>query len=215
MTVAEPVTLLTDYALTVVTGYLAWKLYQAHDKQVSRRCWVAGFAALALAALVGGTHHGFAPHFGPALLAATWKFTVYCVGIFGLAMLAGSIVAVCGGTVRRVLLAAAALKFLAYAVVMFGRDAFEFVVADTGGAMVGLLLLHGWKAATRNDTASRWVLFAVALSALAAAVQYGRVALHAHFNHNDLYHVVQIAAMVTFYKAGKLMRDANFSPRQP
>ncbi|MBI3916944.1 MAG: hypothetical protein HY322_08050 [Betaproteobacteria bacterium] len=215
MTVAEPVTLLTDYALAATTGYLAWKLYQAHDKQVSRRCWSAGFAALALAALAGGTHHGFAPYFGPALLAATWKFTVYCVGIFGLAMLAGSIIAVCGGAVRRVFLATAALKFLAYAVVMLGRDAFEFVVADTGGAMAGLLLLHGWKATTRNDAASRWVLVAVALSALAAAVQYGRVALHAHFNHNDLYHVIQIAAMVTFYKAGKLMRDAISSTRQP
>ena len=215
MTVAEPVTLLTDYALAAVTGYLAWKLYQAHERQVSRRCWAAGFGALALAALVGGTHHGFAHDFGPVLRVATWKLTVYCIGLFGLAMLAGSILAVCGGAVRHALLAVAGLKFMAYAVVMFDRDAFEFVVADTGGAMVGLLLLHGWKAATRNDTASRWVLFAVALSALAAAVQYGRVALHAHFNHNDLYHVVQIAAMVTFYKAGKLMRDANFSPRQP
>lgn len=63
-----------------------------------------------------------------------------------------------------------------------------------------------------HDMASRWVLFALALSALAAGVQYGRWALHAHFNHNDLYHVIQIGAMVLFYKAGKLLRDARQMP---
>jgi hypothetical protein len=209
MTVAEPVTLLTDYALGAVTGYLAWKLYRSQERQVSRRCWVAGFTALALAALVGGTHHGFTPYFGPVLLATTWKFTVYCVGIFGLAMLAGSIVAVCRGAMRHALLAAAGLKFLAYAVVMFDRDAFAYVIADTGGAMLGLLLLHGWKAATQRDAASRWVLVALTLSALAAAVQYAGIALHAHFNHNDLYHVIQILAMLVFYRAGKLLHDAT------
>jgi hypothetical protein len=26
------------------------------------------------------------------------------------------------------------------------------------------------------------------------------IALHPHFNHNDLYHVVQIAAMLLFYR---------------
>jgi hypothetical protein len=124
-------------------------------------------------------------------------------------MLAGSIVAVCRATLRHALLAGAGLKFLAYAIVMFDRDAFEFVIADTGSAMVGLLLLHAWKAATRRDAASRWVFVALGLSALAAAVQYSQLALHAHFNYNDLYHVIQIAAMVTFYKAGKLMRDAT------
>lgn len=209
MTLAEPVTLLTDYALGGVTGYLAWALHRRHEEQVSRRCWAAGFAALALAAFAGGTYHGFARHLEPALLAATWKFTVYCIGVFGLAMLAGSIIAVCAGRVRHALLAVAGLKFLAYALVMLDRDAFEFVIADTSGAMAGLILLHGWKAAARRDVASRWALAAVAVSALAAAVQYGRVALHAHFNHNDLYHVIQIAAMLTFYQAGKLLHDAT------
>ena len=143
MTVAEPVTLLTDYALAAVTGWLGWKLHAGHDRQLSRRCWAAGFSALALAAFCGGTYHGFAHDFAPFLRAALWKVTVYCVGIFGLAMLAGSIVSVCAGATRHVLLAAAGLKFLAYSVVMLDRNAFAFVIADTGSAMAGLVLLHG------------------------------------------------------------------------
>jgi uncharacterized protein DUF6962 len=208
MTISEPVTLLTDYALAAVTGWLGWKLYGGHDRQLSRRCWAAGFMALALAAFLGGTHHGFAQALAPLLLAAMWKVTVYCIGIFGLAMLAGSIVSVCTGAIRHALLAAAGLKFFAFSVVMLDRNAFEFVIADTGGAMAGLVLLHGWNAARRRDAASRWALFAVALSALAATAQYGGVALHAHFNHNDLYHVIQIVAMMLFYQAGRVLHDA-------
>ena len=212
MTVSEPVTLLTDYALAAVSGWLGWKLYARPERQLSRCCWAAGFIALALAAFLGGSHHGFAQKLHPFLLAAAWKVTVYCVGVFGLAMLAGSIVSVSTGVMRRALLGIAGLKFLAYSVVMFDRNAFEFVIADTGGAMAGMLLLHGWNALRWHDAASRWALIALALSALGAGVQYGRVAPHEYFNHNDLYHVIQIAAMVAFYKAGKLLRDAAKMP---
>ena len=44
------------------------------------------------------------------------------------------------------------------------------------------------------------MLAGVAVSVLAALVQASGFALHAHFNHNDLYHVIQIAAMFAFYK---------------
>jgi peptidoglycan/LPS O-acetylase OafA/YrhL len=75
---------------------------------------------------------------------------------------------------------------------------------------MGLLVaLHGWAAVNRGDTASRWILAGVAVSALAAMVQYFGIAPHPHFNHNDLYHVVQITAMALFYGGGKLLRDRN------
>jgi hypothetical protein len=44
---------------------------------------------------------------------------------------------------------------------------------------------------------------------LAAAVQASGFALHRHFNHNDLYHVVQIAAMVLFYTGARRLRDRS------
>ena len=74
--------------------------------------------------------------------------------------------------------------------------------------MALMVALHGWSAASRRDSASLLVLAAVAVSALAALVQYSRFAPDGPFNHNDLYHLVQIAAMTLFYKAGKLLRDS-------
>jgi hypothetical protein len=43
------------------------------------------------------------------------------------------------------------------------------------------------------------MLAGVAVSVLAGLVQASGFALHAHFNHNDLYHVIQTAAMFAFY----------------
>ena len=47
------------------------------------------------------------------------------------------------------------------------------------------------------------LLAGVAVSILAGLAQASGFALHAHFNHNDLYHVIQTAAMLAFYKGLK------------
>jgi hypothetical protein len=60
-----------------------------------------------------------------------------------------------------------------------------------------------------RDPASRWILAGVGVSVLAAGVQASGLALHRHFNHNDLYHVIQIAAMILLYAGAKRLRDRS------
>ena len=59
----------------------------------------------------------------------------------------------------------------------------------------------------RRDRASRWILAGVGVSVLAAGVQASGFALHRNFNHNDLYHVIQIAAMILLYAGARRLRD--------
>jgi hypothetical protein len=92
---------------------------------------------------------------------------------------------------------------------MMTHDEYAYVVLDTAVAMGLLVVLHGWAAVSRGDTASRWILAGVAVSVIAAVAQFSRIAPHQHFNHNDLYHVVQIVAMALFYRGGKLLRDGD------
>jgi hypothetical protein len=205
--IAEPMTVLTDFLLAAVCGTLAVALNRAHGGQQVRGWWSAGFCMLAIAALLGGIWHGFAPYLSWPLNAALWKATVYAIGLFNLSMLAGSIVAVTTARLRATLITVAALKFFVFAFWMATQDGFEFVVADSAGAMIGLALLHGWSAATRGDRGSLWVLSAVAVSVIAAGVQYSKLTLHVHFNHNDLYHLIQIAAMLLFYFGGRMLHD--------
>lgn len=207
MTLAEPMTLLTDYLLAGVTGWLGWLLFRVREGQVARASWALAFAGLALAAVLGGTHHGFAPHLSEGTLFLLWKATLLAVGMASFAMLAGSTIAATSGSLRRVLLAFATAKLAAYVGWMLFHSEFIYVIADTGISMVAIAVLHGASALRSHDRASLWVLGGVGVSVLAAGVQASGFTLHRHFNHNDLYHVIQIAAMALFYIGGRRLHD--------
>lgn len=214
MTLAEPATLLTDYALAAVCAYLSVKLLTQEPAARPVKLWGVAFAFVALSALAGGTWHGFAANLDAQMLAALWKITVYAIGVFDLLMVAGTVSATIPRRAQRWIMLIVGLKFLLYAAWMAGHDAFVYVVLDSAGAMVVLLLLHGYSAYVQGDRASLWIVAAVLVSALAATVQASGFALHRHFNHNDLYHVIQIAAMVAFYRGGRQLRSYAQPVRQ-
>lgn len=191
MTIHEPMTLATDYLLAGITAWLAWRLPKTFHSQ---RWWGAAFAALALGAFLGGTWHGFVQS------DALWKATVLTVGVASFAMLAGSAIATTSGSSRNLLLAFAVVKLIVYSGWMLRRDEFIFVVLDTGVAFAAVAALHLWRF-------NGWLLAGVAVSVLAALVQASGFDLHRHFNHNDLYHVIQIGAMVLLYRGARLLSD--------
>jgi hypothetical protein len=194
MTISEPMTLLTDYALGGVTAWLAALLFKNAQQQNSRKFWALAFAALAIGAFLGGTWHGFFNN------ASLWKATVLTIGVASYGMLAGSAIAAVSGTARKLILSFAVVKLVVYSAWMLKRDDFIFVVLDTGIAFAAVGLLHLWKL-------NGWILAGVAVSVAAALVQASGFALHQHFNHNDLYHVIQIAAMLLFYRGARIFYD--------
>ena len=194
MSISEPATLITDYLLAGVTAWLSLLLFQ--KKQTSTRFWAIAFAALAVGAFLGGTWHGFLQS------DALWKATVLTVGVASFAMLAGSAIATTSGWMRRAILVLAVLKLLFYCGWMLKRDEFIFVVLDSGIAFAAVAALHLWRF-------NGWILAGVAVSVVAALAQASGYDPHRHFNHNDLYHVVQIGAMVLLYRGARLLTDSD------
>jgi len=195
MSVSEPMTLATDYLLAGVTGWLAVLLFKKSEFQKSRKWWAIAFSALALGAFLGGTWHGL---FQNPLL---WKATLLAVGVASFGMVLGSAIATLSGAARNVIVTVALAKLVVYCAWITVRDEFIFVVLDTGIAFAMVAALHLW----------RWnalVLAGVALSVGAALAQASGLALHRHFNHNDLYHVIQIAAMALLYRGARRLRDS-------
>jgi Family of unknown function (DUF6962) len=178
---SEPTTVITDYALGAVSIFLSLRLIDAS------RFWALAFFALGLGALLGGTWHGF---WQSDLL---WKATTLSVGGASFGMVAGSADAATTGKLRAGLIAFAVVKLLAYAAWMLHHDEFIWVVADTASALLIVAILHAWRF-------NVWILSGVAVSVLAGLAQASGFALHQRFNHNDLYHVLQIAAMFLFYR---------------
>ena len=50
-----------------------------------------------------------------------------------------------------------------------------------------------------------WIVGGILLSFVGAAIQQSGVSLHQHFNHNDLFHVVQMVAFYLLYRGGKAL----------
>ena len=194
MTISEPMTLLTDYLLAAVSAWLAWRLRGLQPR--ARHWWSIAFALLALGAVLGGTWHGL---LHSALL---WKATLLCVGVASFAMVAGSAFATFSGRARDAVLWIAGAKLVFYWWWMLGHDEFIYVVLDTGIAFAAIAAMHLWRW-------NGWIVAGVVVSVGAALVQASGVRLHAHFNHNDLYHVIQIAAMLLFYRGARALVDGG------
>jgi hypothetical protein len=189
----EPMTVVTDYALGSVAAWLSLLLFR--NAQAARRLWAVAFAALAAAAFLGGTWHGFLQS------NLLWKATTLSAGVASFGMVAGSSWAVFSGPVRAFVLTAAMAKLLVYSIWMLSHDAFLYVVIDTGIAFIVVAALHLWK----------WngpILAGVAISIAGALVQASGFRLHEHFNHNDLYHVIQIGALVLLYRGAKRLHSS-------
>jgi hypothetical protein len=196
MTISEPMTLVTDYLLGGVTAWLALRLFHTTESFRSRKWWAIAFAALALGAFLGGTWHGFWQN------ALLWKATVLAVGAASFAMVVGSAFATLPRVAHNLLVVIAILKLLVYSGWMLAHDEFIYVVLDTGIAFAVVAALHLWK----------WngpLLGGIAISVVAALVQASGFAPHAHFNHNDLYHVIQIAAMALLYRGARVLRETS------
>ena len=85
---------------------------------------------------------------------------------------------------------------------MAGRRSLE-------GDRLAILLIHAVPGSFRDDPGARSILAGLLLSFVAAGVQLSRLTLHAHFNHNDLYHVIQIGAIVLLYRGARRLRDRS------
>jgi hypothetical protein len=204
----EPATMLTDFAIAVICIVFAVGIDRAGAGIASARgLWALSFVLAAIAAIIGGVVHGFALHVGASAKQRLWKATQYTMGLTSLAILAAAVVAFAGGVAERFLLGVAVAKFVAYTAVVGRRDEYSVVVVDYGASMVAMATLAAAAWMRGGAPAAPWLVAGVAVSGVAAAVQVKQVAPHPRFNHNDLYHVIQIAALYLFYRGGLLLVD--------
>ena len=193
--------------LGVLCLWLGWKLYglAASQRQTAVRLWAGSFLSTALASFLGGTFHGFASILSSSILAGLWKFTVYLTGFSSFFLLSAVLVAGLSPPVRRWALALSTLKLVVYLAWMGTYDDFLFVVYDYGSAMILILILQVRAFYKLQSLAAGWIVGGVLLSFVGAAIQQSGFSLHQHFNHNDLFHIMQMVAFYLLYRGGKVL----------
>jgi hypothetical protein len=207
--ISEPMTLLTDLVLGCFALTLSLRLRRLTDglDRYAAMWWSVALLASGMAALVGGVWHGFIAWFTPLVAWILWRITVWSVGVGSCAMLLGTIQARVPFRQRRLFRGLAIGEFLLYAVWMIFHHEFVWVIADYGSAMLLVLALHGWGWWRTRAAGDGWIALGVVVSVFAAAVQALELAPHPRFNHNDLYHVIQMVALWCFFRGACVLPD--------
>jgi hypothetical protein len=143
---------------------------------------------------------------------ALWRATLYLSGTLSLFMLLSLGFSGFQGFWRKGLIFIAVVKWLAFSDWVTSHDEFRYVVYDYGSTMVFLLAVHSVSLFRTEERAPHWMVPGILVSFLAAAIQQGGWDPSPHFNHNDLYHVIQMAAVYLLYKGGTYLKDLAGGP---
>ena len=199
--IQEPMTLATDYGLAVLGVGFGLSLLRRRSR--TARVWAYGFFALAAGAFFGGTAHGFVEWLTAERHALVWKATTYSIGLTSFFLLAATGSGVLSCKASRWLTIAAAAKLAVYLWWMGSHDEFKYVIYDYGPSMLVVLAAHLWAWRARGVEWAKWIVAGVVASFVGAGVQLSGFALHEHFNHNDLYHVVQMIGLWLFWRGAR------------
>ena len=209
MRITEPMTMITDLVMGALALVLAFRLWgdAGAGGQISVGLWGSAFFLTAVAAVIGGAYHGFIEWMPGQPGQIVWRTTQRATGAGSACLLAAAVVAATSGTLQHVLLAVACVKLLVFIWASARSDKFSLVIVDYGTALVAILLAAWFIRPTGLTPATWWISAGVAVSAAAGAIQWARLAPHPRFNHNDLFHVVQMGALYLLYRGGLVMRD--------
>jgi Family of unknown function (DUF6962) len=197
---------LTDYAVTLECVLLTGLLFRRGPvRRQMRRPFALLFASAAIGALAGGTVHGFFLEEDSPAGAVLWRIAMLAVGFTALACWSiGGRLLFAEGTAR-VIEAVAAFEWIVYAVVVVAID-HRFWIAVANYVPSVVFLTGSFLVAYRRRRQGPILagLVGMVLTLAAAIVQRLRIGLHpAYFNHNALYHVIQMIAFVLVYQASR------------
>ncbi len=216
MLISEPVTTLTDYAIAGEALIFAGLLLKPKPKSFIYPpvlFWAAAFVGVAIAALCGGTYHGFVS------LPIDFRWGLWRGIIFALSFTSGCMLAAAVSEFpQRVQIwgwGAIALKSVIYLSWTAFYPNFVYVIVDYLSAMLLILLLQMRRSDRQSNrqTSSSWIVAGVLGSLVAAGVQGVGFKGTEYFNQNDLYHLIQMVALYFFYRGACVIKHRSLAHR--
>jgi hypothetical protein len=194
----EQTTAVTDLILAVIAFLVFNYLLQIdHYYPWKAHLWAWAFASLAMAAALGAVVHGFKAF--PVAKNKIWRLLFLLLGLTVALFAVGAIFDIWGATAAQTALPV----MLAIAIAFFGatliwNNFFIFVIYQAV-TMLFALLGYGWLALAGQFIGAWFMVGGIFITLLAAAIQAsGRVSLRFiwEFDHNGIYHVIQIVGIV-------------------
>jgi hypothetical protein len=141
-----------------------------------------------------------------------WLATYLVLGVANLAFLAGLACAVLPARFRRTVLGVLVARDALYSALLLVAPSARLVIGDFALSLAAILALALRSLLVTREGASGWLLAGLAVSAAGALVQGLGMGPLGIFNHNDIFHVVQMAGLWLFYRAALLFREPDALP---
>ena len=205
----EPMTVFTDLILFFLAVYFALDFHTLYlDQQMNTHWhWTFAFWMIGIGALLGAISHGIGHHFSPMVKKIIWKMTVLSIGISCYFVLSASFSHVFPNSTVRWLKWIPLILLVIYCATIIKDDRFSIVILFYLPTMIFVLLMMMYSQFVLGFSGSGWISLGMLIGFLAAGVQMSGYDLHKHFNHNDLYHVIQMAGIYCIHKGTVLIRD--------
>jgi len=192
----ERTTAATDAMLALAAAGAAALLSRQTPPTFARGVWLAALLASALASVLGAITHGLV--LGERLEEALWQPLYLALGVTMALFVVGAVRDAWGDQAgRRLLLPMLALALVFYGVTRATHGDFVVFVVYEAAALAFALLVYLRLAATRRPGAAAMAA-ALAVSLAAGLVQsadVGVVRLIWPFDHNGLFHLVQLLGL--------------------
>lgn len=218
MTILEPTTTITDLILAGMAFYFGHMIFWKQTKTVKSawekryyQYWAVAFLCMGIGALLGALSHGF-PYLAIqfSILRQAWPLTVLSIGLASFYLFL-TVIMEYFVRQRNILFLLAYLKVTAFMLLLFGYPkpyfgnfesvSFLLVIIDYVPVMLLLGIMNGLEYMKTKVQAAKLMAIGVLLSFVAAGFQVSKIGIHEHFNHNDIYHVIQMVAIYLFYKS--------------
>jgi hypothetical protein len=205
--------MITNFLLAAFNVFFAALLFGQwmNRRQPLLFFWILAFIFTGIAAGFGGVYHGFLEQKNVAVvLHLCWKGAIYAIALASLCMLIGSILGSLSYPYDQWLLILAVLQFSLFAGWMMRHEEYRYVIYDYAGAMLLVAVLQIIDLVTKPwMKGPGWILGGIGISFAAAFLQQAKVGVQPLLDHNDLYHLIQIAGMAFLYQ-GVVQRIQSF-----
>lgn len=199
--------MLTDYAIAGEGSVFAILLFRRghRQKHLAISLWAVAFGCVGLAAVLGGTCHGFTYSLKDSIVRSLWSLMIYTLNFASLFMLAATAIGRLSRRLQVWFLIGVTIKSWLYLSWATTHNHFAYAIADYLSAMIAVLLLEiGAVYRGQNPKSAWWIIAGILVSGLAIGVQALQLTIAA-LTPNDVYHLVQLVALYLLYRGASAL----------
>ena len=197
----EPTTAITDYIIFIL-GIIFGGLTISIQNSQFHQLWGASFISIGIGAFFGGTSHGFGPKMTGIYRKVLWRITIIFIGISGIFMAMSSSLFFITENGKYALFITAGVLLILYFLKIRKQDSFRsavtFYMPLLGVTLVGFSMAFYFQ----NITGALFITIGLIVCITGSLTQLLKISLHEKFNHNDLFHVIQMLGMYLMYRGG-------------